>query len=250
MDQLLIDTERKSGNNESVLKEYYARYLLNVRGLKQRSVDHYFDALNNISRRLKAMNLVENSIYEIADLERLSMVKEILYADPDFKELNNRGNRMYSVGLNNYYRFASGEGFEIAKEKIVVLDIPVSPAEAVVVSQEVWKRSGILRTQAIELAGYKCEMDIAHETFLAESNHKPYMEGHHAVPMRLQGTFHNSLDVYANIICLCPLCHRKIHYGMQDERRRMMCQIYEKRADRLVNSGILLSKNEFIEIAM
>ncbi len=24
-----------------------------------------------------------------------------------------------------------------------------------------------------------------------------------------------SLDVYANIICLCPICHRLLHYGLK-----------------------------------
>lgn len=35
---------------KSVLKEYYSRYLLDVRGLSMSSVKHYLDALNNISK--------------------------------------------------------------------------------------------------------------------------------------------------------------------------------------------------------
>lgn len=41
-----------------VLKEYYVRYLTDVRNLSQSSVKHYVDALNNISRYLVSKNLV------------------------------------------------------------------------------------------------------------------------------------------------------------------------------------------------
>ncbi len=74
------------------------------------------------------------------------------------------------------------------------------------------------------------------------------MEGHHAIPMRLQPRFHHSLDVYANIVCLCPICHRRIHHGTQEERRRMGQQIYVARADRLASSGIRLGEERFLEL--
>jgi 5-methylcytosine-specific restriction protein A len=65
---------------------------------------------------------------------------------------------MYSAGLNNYCRFASGEGFQKAKDKILLLDIPIAPEEAVTIEQNTWKRSGIMRTQVIEFSGYSCEI--------------------------------------------------------------------------------------------
>ena len=41
-----------------------------------------------------------------------------------------------------------------------------------------------------------------------------------------------------------------IHYGIIAERERMIHQIYEKRADRLANSGLKLSRDEFTEFAL
>ena len=76
------------------------------------------------------------------------------------------------------------------------------------------------------------------------------MEGHHALPMNAQAQFHVSLDIYANIICLCPLCHRKIHYGLLDDRVSMIKQIYDQRASRLANSGIEISRNDFVDVAV
>lgn len=233
----------------SSLKEYYARYLRAVRGLTESSVRHYFDALNNISRRLVSKQLVHADIYEITDLDYLESVRDILYADPEFVELNERGKRMYSAGLNNYIRFASGEDYTALFGRIQEMDIPLKPEAPVTIEQTVWKRSNILRIQTLVSADFKCEIDARHETFIAEKTGKPYMESHHAIPMRQQPHFDNSLDVYANLICLCPICHRKIHYGIKSERIRIIEHLYHNRSERLAKSGISLSMQEFVELS-
>lgn len=76
------------------------------------------------------------------------------------------------------------------------------------------------------------------------------MESHHAIPIHLQGRFPYSLDVYANLICLCPVCHRKIHYGLRDERREMLYEIYEKRHERMAHSGLEIGKEEFADLIL
>lgn len=243
-DSSIVPTDRSA-----TLKAYYAQYLKEVRGLSDSSVKHYIDALNNITRKLLSMSLVRSDIYEIADMERLTRVRDVLYADPEFTALNERGRRMYSAGLNNYIRFASGEDYTDLFDRMTAMDIPIEPENPVTIQETVWKRSGILRTQALVWANYKCEIDNGHKTFLAEANNKPYMESHHAIPMRQQPHFENSLDVYANLVCLCPICHRKIHYGIKAERNELICSIYHDRAERLAKSGIRLSREEFIDMA-
>ena len=245
-----IENVGPATDHKSILQEYYARYLRNVRGLTESSVNHYFDALNNISRHLREKNLVQQSIYEIADLDRLNMVRDVLYGDPMFKDQDERGRRMYSAGLNNYCRFAAGERFHEIQNGITSMDVPVAPEAAVVVEQSIWRRSGILRTQAIELAGYSCEIDSSHKTFISGSTYKPYMEGHHALPMNAQEHFPVSLDVYANIICLCPICHRQIHYGLRDDKVNMIRRIYDQRGSRLAKSGIEINRDDFVEVAI
>lgn len=235
-------------SNQSVLKTYYSKYLTDVRGLSKSSVAHYLDALNNISRRLKNKGLVSNDIYEIVDLEYLASVRSVLFSDPDFIELDERGRRMYSAGLNNYVRFASGEDFKIAISQVSRFDVPVAPSEAINTSNKVWKRSTILRAQVLVMANYMCEIDKNHQTFIAEKTNKAYMESHHLIPMKLQNDFDYSLDIYANIICLCPVCHRQIHYGLKKDRRNLIQMLYDKRAERLGNSGISISREEMIDL--
>jgi len=234
------------GKQQPVLQDYYGRYLKEIRGVSDSSVKHYFEALRYISKKLKEMGHLKQDVYEIADLEELERLRTILYADEDFIALNERGKRMYSAGLNNYFRFACGEDFKNAHAAIQKLDVPIAPESAVVVSHTTWKRSGILRTQSLELAGYSCEFDSSHRSFVAENTNKPYMEAHHAMPMNLQPSFPVSLDVYANIVCLCPVCHRQIHHGLKQDRTEMVKRIYDTRGERLAHSGIVLSKDEFV----
>lgn len=150
-----IAIDRKNANHGSILKEYYARYLTDIRKNSQSTVKHYFDALNNISRRLKEKSLVRENIYEVADIDTLFQLRDILYSDLDFIQANERGRRMYSAGLNNYCRFASGDGFSEIAEKIKTFDVPVPKDQNLTITKTIWKRSGVLRTQAFELANYK-----------------------------------------------------------------------------------------------
>ena len=250
----IIEDIEDNNIRRTVLQEYYARYLTEIRGSSASTVKHYIDALNNISRKLKAMEIVSSDIYEIMDLKELADARRKLFADPAFIAQDTRGRRMYSAGLNNYYRFASGEDFADKtaigdKSRMDVMDIPIVPSLSQKVTRVEWSRTNILREQALASAGYACEIDKEHWSFIAERTNRAYMEGHHAIPMNNQPKFENSLDVYANIVCLCPICHRKIHYGIKNDRIQMMHILYSMRADRLANSGICLSMDEFVSFA-
>ncbi|WP_303230435.1 HNH endonuclease [Dialister succinatiphilus] len=167
---------------------------------------------------------------------------------------------MYSAGLNNYFRFASGEFIEqenvAAREMDIPMapnaltDTPENPSGTYMAKSKHWKRSSILRRQALAFAHYTCELHPEHKTFLAQSTHKPYMEGHHIIPLVMQPSFDHSLDVYANLICLCPICHRKIHLGLKEDRKDMLKEIYEQREERFEKSGLMITENEFVELGL
>ena len=231
----------------NVLKEYYIRYLKNVRHASDSTVNHYIGALNTISKYLVIHGKVEETLYELNELNDLMLVREYLYSQPDFIIKDERGNRMYSAGLNNYIRFAEGEEFQqTEKQSIVQMDIVVPIGGKMSSRVEQWRRNGIIKKQSIEMANYFCEVEKEHTTFIAAASGHQYMEGHHAIPMFKQANFEVSLDVYANIVCLCPICHRLMHYGRKEDRSRILGKLYIDRADRLAQSGISLSKDEFI----
>ena len=231
--------------NEYVLMTYYIKYLKEIRKVSDSTVNHYQNALRYISEYLVQKNKLNRTIYEIQNIEELERIKTSLYEDPDFLLLNDRGHRMYSAGFNNYIEFASGQGFTNIHKQICVMDtkFPVVEKQSSIV--KAWKRSSIIKIQSIESAGFQCEVNPAHTTFTSKSTGYPYMEGHHALPMRYQNKFSNSLDVYANIVCLCPTCHRLLHYGVESEKLNVINQIYFDRADRLAASGIRISNEDF-----
>lgn len=238
------------GMQEHVLLTYYVKYLKEIRMLSDSSINHYTQAMRRISSYLIEKKKVQETIYEIYDIGQLEVIKEFLYSDPEFVDLDDRGHRMYSAGLNNYFRFAYGEGFESAKEKIIALDVeaPIREMDYRIVASR--SRYSIIKIQAIESAGYKCEYDTSHETFISKSTGHPYMEGHHALPMKYQEKFNHSLDVYANIICLCPICHRLLHYGLDEQKKKYIDKIYHERSDRLAKSGLRISKDDFCRLVI
>ena len=227
------------------LKKYFQLYMTQVLGRKDSTANHYLQALNTISKYMRQLNLVNKDVFELGSLEELHRAWDKLEQDSVFSHLNQKGHNMYSAGFQRYLEFAAGHSFGKLADSVHQLDVPQAVHEPYYMSYEVWHRSGILRGQCLEYAHYQCELHPEHQTFLAESNHRPYMEVHHILPMSLQGQFEHSLDIYANIICLCPICHRQLHAGLIAERRDIIDHLYEERRDRLVKSGIELGKEEF-----
>ena len=231
--------------DENVLFVYYVKYLKEIRKVSNSTIKHYQQALQYISRFLVEREKIKQSIYEIRNIEELKMLREYMYSVPEFVELDIRGHRMYSAAFNNYFRFANGKGFKNIRQQIEIMDINIPVTNKTNIVIDAWKRSSIIKLQSIESVGYKCEVNSKHKTFTAKSTGMPYMEGHHAVPMKYQDRFKNSLDIYANIVCLCPICHRLLHYGIEAEKKCVVDKIYFDRADRLAASGIKIGKIEF-----
>ena len=66
---------------------------------------------------------------------------------------------------------------------------------------------------ALHHAECKCELECNTELFLRKNSQLNYTEGHHLIPLCYQNDFEYSLDVEANVVSLCPNCHRRLHYG-------------------------------------
>jgi 5-methylcytosine-specific restriction protein A len=233
-----------------VLMTYYIKYLKEIRKVSDSTVNHYKDALKYISKYLVKKGMVSESVYEIQDIGELKIIRAYLYSDSDFIALDKRGHQMYSASLNNYYKFAEGEGFSNIYRQIEVMDTEIPVSKKIEKKVKNWGRSSIIKLQSIEAAGFQCEMNMEHKTFTAKSTGESYMEGHHAIPMKAQEKFQCSLDVYANIVCLCPICHRLLHYGVETEKEAVLNKIYYDRSERLAKSGIKVSRNDFEMFAM
>lgn len=114
-------------------------------------------------------------------------------------------------------------------------------------------RNPQLAKSAIIDAGYQCEVSSEHRTFLNKYG-KFYMEGHHLIPCtvknakRIWKKFHKNIDCKENIVSLCPVCHRAIHMGNCDEKRRILSNVILKRLPLLKKIGINITEEDLFHL--
>lgn len=231
-----------------MLKEYYEKYLSVDRQLSPRSVIHYLTGINTINSILKQLNLPITDIYDVRTIEELENIRDIIFKNELFMRKNSIGNQMYSAALNHFYRFAcEADNLDIDGVQLLDMALPKPEKESIGL-RERWPRNHVFKSQVIQFAHYNCEYDVAHMTFTSERTGMKYMEGHHIIPMEKQNLFSHSLDVYANIICLCPICHRLLHHGIYEEKNPVLSKMYLDRVDRLYQSGLKLTYDDFFQI--
>lgn len=111
-----------------------------------------------------------------------------------------------------------------------------------------YQRNPNVAASALRQAHFKCEIDAEHETFISNAKGKPYVEAHHLIPFSNQGSFKFSLDVTANIVALCPNCHRRLHHGKQADRAREIAALYGQRRDRLSEKELKISEVKLMKL--
>ena len=101
---------------------------------------------------------------------------------------------------------------------------------------------------ALARASHKCEFSSDHWTFTRRTDNLPYTEAHHLIPMSQQCLFEYSLDVPANIISLCSICHNSIHYGTDFERKVVLYELFNQRKNELEGAGIYIDWSALLKM--
>lgn len=102
--------------------------------------------------------------------------------------------------------------------------------------RERWPRDAQVAAKALHLSGYKWAYDETHTSFTSKIT--GYLEIHHLVPMKFQGSFNVSLDRTAQLLALCSTCHRQIHYGTDEGKAVMLRELFYKYVEKLEKIGI------------
>lgn len=97
-----------------------------------------------------------------------------------------------------------------------------------------------LGREAIEYSRFRCSVDENHHSFMKPDG-TPYLEVHHLIPLSQQADFKYKLDTKANIIPLCPNCHRMLHHGRIEDIEPILKKLYEQRIELLRQSGLDIS---------
>jgi len=115
-----------------------------------------------------------------------------------------------------------------------------------------FSRNPIIGKIALKYADYKCSINPEHKTFISASTHHPYMEPHHLIPISKYATiwerFNVNIDCVENIVSLCPVCHRCIHFATTEEKDKIISTLYNMRLDMLNKLGISISIDELMNM--
>jgi 5-methylcytosine-specific restriction protein A len=109
---------------------------------------------------------------------------------------------------------------------------------------EVYPRSKQVVVNALLAAQYQCEANCGTQLFKRKGSNTTYTEAHHLIPLCYQNEFAYSLDVEANVVSLCPNCHRQLHYGANAEE--LLKKLYLARCDRLKACGIEITYEKLL----
>lgn len=232
-----------------MLIDYFKQYMKITRGITDKSVGHYMTGINSINALLQKYDFPIKNVFSVESIAELDAVKAFLESNVEFQQKDSVGHHMYSVAFKHFYRFVC-EDNSFFSGNISKMDIVVTKPKTTTTNTTQWRRNHIVISQAIEGANHVCEHDNSHETFISKATGQAYMEGHHLIPMKHQDKFTCGIDVYANVVCLCPVCHRLLHYGRDQERVYVAERLFEKRSSRLANSGIDLSRNDFVKLVI
>lgn len=129
-------------------------------------------------------------------------------------------------------------GDDAVYQNILNREYRVDGREAVLLSGMRIPRDLNAAREALALANYGCEIEVTHETFVSAVTGRNYVEAHHLMPLSRQPGHSGNLDVPANIVALCPNCHRKIHLGNGKDRQEMLSRLYLSRQSRLAESNL------------
>ena len=106
------------------------------------------------------------------------------------------------------------------------------------------QRDKMVKKRAIEKAHYLCELNPNHKTFINKMDGKPYMHGHHLIPLEFEDLFPYSLDVEPNIVSLCSICHDEIHHGIN--YKSLIDKLYNQRKEALKECGIEIDDIQYL----
>ncbi len=237
-------------------REEFEHYLKLVRKLSPSSISKYSSQAHN--RILKDLGI---SFYEVDDMEQLHQ----LLKDVKLMERNMRKDpkRMYSSAVSNYIKFMAYklESKYVVKDPeynrnvenaiqscIIDNQSHLDPAPLVQESKLIYRRSATVAAEAIKKSHFECLVDSKHAYFISRNTKRNYVEAHHIIPISTQALFTQGIDCVPNIASLCPVCHRQIHHGLDNDKEHLLEILWDKNHREIENVGIDLSFKELVEM--
>ena len=200
--------------------------------------ENYFKFIEIINK----LRVIAEGFYgfEISLLDAHSIIWQLEIANDFVKSLSDTAEDDKLINQINCVNVEDDDGFEYSdepKEK----GVPIYRN-----GHKSYPRDKQTAINALNHAGYRCEINAEHESFISRNSGKKYMEPHHLIPMAFSDYFDVSLDVEENIVSLCSNCHNEIHYGKN--ARIMIEKLYNQRKELLKNKKLEVTLEELFEM--
>ena len=186
----------------------------------------------------KALKVTNRDTYILSFNRKYASLKE----DEKIKIYDGNA-KLYYKQLTNQYNISKGDGVRgsrLNKKATAYTPTKEGPPRQKKRTVTEWERDAEKKENVLRRAENTCSVNKNHKSFLRRDEKVKYMEGHHIIPMNLQKEMAHSLDVEANIICICGECHDKVHYGNGEKLIKKM--FYDRYKD-LKKAGCLELKD-------
>ena len=140
--------------------------------------------------------------------------------------------------INNNLTYIDKSGNEITEEESRCVEFYNERRDAFVQNQKPkLKKNSNYRDLILYESDYQCSLCGKKTTFITNANIM-YFEAHHLIPCNfaMQQNFEKKLDTPVNMYCLCPECHRKIHFINDKQVDDLLIKLYNERKNSYVNN--------------
>lgn len=108
----------------------------------------------------------------------------------------------------------------------------------------------ILKNAILKISDYQCfygkRIGEKHVSFLTSDGNQ-FMEVHHFIPLKASSDFFpRNLDRASNLVCLCPVCHERVHHGSMEEKETVLKILYKELIDGLNDEEIYVSYSQLL----
>lgn len=179
-----------------------------------------------------AIQYIEGDIpYFVLNFDHVATPDVEFYHEMDDEEYNNNASKI------------NADDVEVTADKPSKKKAPQFNSK----QRRIYHRNPEIAVQAKKISDYMCEFNEKHITFVNEKDQNNYVEAHHLIPASKEDEFEYDIDVSANVVSLCPICHRCLHHGNAEDKKKLLAKLYQERSKRLETCKIAVDITKLLK---
>ncbi|MCL2844902.1 MAG: hypothetical protein FWE23_05565 [Chitinivibrionia bacterium] len=221
-----------------------SEFIIKKRNYKEKDLFFEFEFCNDLPQKKITFKMLEDWGFSIPQSKKLpNTVAEKIANAFAFDLLDNDDNQIQEK--INLAEPATTQQAENSSKR--TLDI-VGNKNSEAVQRDIKYSKYVLKE-----ANYVCQIKSSHTTFLTNLGFQ-YMEGHHLIPCTVKNAkdfekkYNVNIDCVENIVCICPTCHRAVHFGDSEVKKMLVKEMFSQHKEILKNIGIDITEDELLKL--